>query len=120
MAVAATASGGEPARARVMSFSYTALQRMEGLCPEVPVVQLIDKAQLWPMLKRVVGRDWILGPGIDLLRDHPKVARKITRAGHDVHVWTVNSDAELALCQELGVRAVITDRPAYLMELLEA
>ena len=102
-----------------MSFSYTALQRMEGLCPEVPVVQLVDKAQLWPMLKRVVGRDWILGPGIDLLREHPKVARKMARSGHDVHVWTVNSDAELALCQELGVKAVITDRPAYLMELLD-
>ena len=40
------------------------------------------------------------------------------RSGHDVHVWTVNSEAELRLCQEIGVKAVITDRPAYLLELL--
>ena len=117
----ATASGGEPARARVMSFSYTALQRVERLAPEVPLVQLIDKAQLWPMLERVVGRDWIVGPGIDDAARAPRSwPARSPRSGHDVHVWTVNSDAELALCQELGVKAVITDRPAYLLELLGA
>ena len=35
-----------------------------------------------------------------------------------VHVWTVNTQADLELCQSLGVEAVITDRPAYLLELL--
>jgi glycerophosphoryl diester phosphodiesterase len=36
-----------------------------------------------------------------------------------VHVWTVNSEADLQLCLDLGARAVITDRPAYLLELLD-
>jgi glycerophosphoryl diester phosphodiesterase len=110
---------GGPSPVRVMSFSYTALQRVERLTPAVPVVQLVDKAQYWPMLRRVIGRDWVVGPGIDLLRDHPKLARRIVGSGHDVHVWTVNTEPELRLCQELGVKAVITDRPAYLLELLE-
>jgi glycerophosphoryl diester phosphodiesterase len=35
-----------------------------------------------------------------------------------VFVWTVNSQADLELCQALGVEAVITDRPAYVLERL--
>lgn len=110
--------GGEPGPARVMSFSWSALQRMERLAPGVRLVQLIDKASYWTMLRRVVGDDWVLGPGIELLTEHPKLARRIADSGHDVHVWTVNTETDLRRCQELGVRAVITDRPAYLLELL--
>ena len=112
-------SDGGPSPVRVMSFSHTALQRMERLAPAVPVVQLMDKAGYWPMLRRVVGEDWLLGPGIVLLREHPRLAERIAESGHDVHVWTVNSEADLRRCQELGVTAVITDRPAYLLELLD-
>ena len=38
---------GSPAR--VMSFSYTALQRVQRLAPDVPLVMLIEKARHWPM-----------------------------------------------------------------------
>ena len=109
---------GEPGPARVMSFSFSALQRMERLAPGVRLVQLIDKPAYWPVLSRVVGGDWVLGPGIELLVDHPRLADRIARSGHDVHVWTVNTEAELRRCLELGVQAVISDRPAYVLELL--
>ena len=109
---------GEPSPARVMSFSWTALQRMERLAPAVRLVQLIDKPQNWTMLRRVVGRDWVLGPGIHLLTQHPRLAERIAGSGHAVHVWTVNTEPQLRRCQELGVEAVITDRPAYVLELL--
>jgi len=111
-------SSDQPSPARVMSFSFTALQRMQRIAPAVPVVQLIDKPHNWSMVRRMIGKDWIVGPGVELVRDHPKVARAMGRSGHDVHVWTVNSEADLRLCQEIGVKAVITDRPAYLLELL--
>jgi len=110
---------GDPTPARVMSFSFTALQRMERLAAEVPVVQLIDKPREWTLLRRVLGKGWLVGPGIELLREHPKLATRIAQSGHDVHVWTVNSEPDLRLCEELGVKAVITDRPAYLLELLD-
>ena len=110
--------GGEPSQARVMSFSYTALQRMDRLAPAVQLVQLIDKPQLWTLLRRVMGRDWLVGPGIALLREHPHLAERIASSGHDMHVWTVNTEPDLRRCQELGAKAVITDRPAYLLELL--
>jgi glycerophosphoryl diester phosphodiesterase len=109
---------GSPAR--VMSFSWTALQRVERLAPAVPLVMLVERAHHWQMLRRVIGEDWLVGPGIDELRQHPRFARKLRESGHDLHVWTVNSEAELELCLELGVQAVISDRPAYMLELLGA
>jgi glycerophosphoryl diester phosphodiesterase len=108
---------GSPAR--VMSFSWTALQRVERLAPAVQLVMLLDGAHQWPMLRRMVGEDWLIGPGIKELIDHPRLGPRITRSGHDMHVWTVNTPTELELCLELGVQAVITDRPAYVMDLLD-
>lgn len=104
---------------RVMSFSFTALQRVEKLAPDVRLVQLVEHTASWAMLRRVIGKDWIVGPGIDELREHPRFAKRIARSGHDVHVWTVNTPADLQLCRSLGVKAVITDRPAYILELLD-
>lgn len=104
---------------RVMSFSFTAMQRLERMAPEVRIVQLLDRAQYWPMLRRVIGKDWIVGPGISELREHPRLGPSITRSGHDIHVWTVNTPGDLELCVRLGVKAVISDRPAYMRELLD-
>jgi len=108
---------GSPAR--VMSFSFTALQRVERLAPDVPLVQLVEKAHHWPMLSKVIGPDWLVGPGIRELDDHRKLGPRITATGHDMHVWTVNTPDDLDLCLELGVKAVITDRPAYVLDLLD-
>lgn len=103
---------------RVMSFSFTALQRVERQAPGIQLVQLVDRHNYWSMLRRVIGPDWIVGPGIELLREHKKLARKITSSGRDMHVWTVNTDRDLQLCLDAGVKAVITDRPAYVLDRL--
>lgn len=104
---------------RVMSFSYTALQRMEKLTPQLPLVMLIERRRSWQMLAKVIGKDWIIGPGIDLLQEQPKFAKMMAASGHDMHVWTVNTEEQLATCRRLGVKAVISDRPAYMLELLD-
>jgi glycerophosphoryl diester phosphodiesterase len=104
---------------RVMSFSFTALQRVERLAPELSLVQLIDKATYWPMLRRVVGDATTMGPGIELLREHPRVVESMARHARAIDVWTVNSEEDLDLCLAIGVRAVITDRPAYVLDLLD-
>jgi glycerophosphoryl diester phosphodiesterase len=109
---------GSPAR--VMSFSFTALQRVERLAPEVQLVQLVEKPATWPMLKRVISSDTIMGPGIALLREHPRLVESMSRRARAVHVWVVNTEADLDLCLQLGVRAVITHRPAHLLDLLDS
>ncbi len=55
---------------------------------------------------------------IKILRKHPRYVERCHQAGHPVHVWTVNKLADLILCQDLGVDAVITDRPAKAIEVL--
>lgn len=104
---------------RVMSFSYTALTRVDQMAPEIPLVMLIEKATMWPVLRRMIGKDWLVGPGIALLREDPDLGTRISRSGRDIHVWTVNTEEDLNLCVELGVKAVISDRPALMLHLLD-
>lgn len=100
---------GSPAR--IMSFSWVALSRLKKLAPELDVVYLMDKPYAWRAARPIAEDRWIAGPGIRLLREHPKVIRRIRAEGTRVHCWTVNEKADLDLCLELGVEAVITDRP---------
>jgi len=111
---------GSGSPVRVMSFSYTALQRMRRLTPDLPLVMLIEKKRHWPVLQPMVDDNWILGPGIDLLRDHPRFAARLAATGRELHVWTVNTATDLQICRDHGVEAVITDRPAYVLEMLHA
>jgi glycerophosphoryl diester phosphodiesterase len=93
---------------------------MQRLTPSVQLVQLVERAQYWPTLRRFVDPDWLIGPGIGELRDHPRFGRRLRLDARRLHVWTVNQDADLDLCLELGVEAVITDRPAYMLDRLTA
>jgi glycerophosphoryl diester phosphodiesterase len=104
---------------RVMSFSFTALQRVERLAPDIQLVQLFDKPNQWPMLRRVIGKDWIVGPGIKILRQHPRLRESLKRSGRDIHVWTVNKEKDLQICLDLGVKAVISDKPRFMLDLLD-
>jgi glycerophosphoryl diester phosphodiesterase len=110
------AGAGSPAR--VMSFSLNALGRVRRLAPDLDVVMLVDKAHHWPLLRPVVGDDWIIGPGVEELRDHPGLGRHLVKEGREIHVWTVNTADDLQICLDLGVTAVISDRPAHILELL--
>ncbi len=100
---------------RVMSFSFTALQRVERAAPDIQLVQLVDKPQSWAMLKRVVGPHWWVGPGVELLHEHQRTSQSIRRRAPGVHVWTVNTRADLDVCLDLDVDGVITDRPAWVL-----
>jgi len=104
---------------RVMSFSYVALQRVQRLAPALPVVMLVEQARHWPVLRPLLEDAWILGPGIATLRKHPAFARRLADSGRDIHVWTVNTEGDLRTCLDLGVKAVITDRPRFLLDLLD-
>jgi glycerophosphoryl diester phosphodiesterase len=102
---------GKDSPARVMSFSAVALSRLKKLAPDLEVVLLLERQYSWKVTKNLVAKDWIAGPGIELLQEYPKLGRKLAKAGRRIHVWTVNSEKEVDLCLDLGVEAVITDRP---------
>lgn len=109
---------GDGSRARVMSFSRSAVRRMHGLLPGVPTVYLMDRIP-WRFRDGTLPPGVpIAGPSIDVLREHPHYVEHVHAHGGRVHVWTVDQRADLDLCLQLGVDAVITNRPAAVLNWL--
>ncbi|MGI5339106.1 glycerophosphodiester phosphodiesterase [Streptomyces sp. CA-181903] len=102
---------GEPPAVRVMSFSARSLHRIRAAAPALPAVYLMQF--LSPRLRdgRLPPGVGIAGPSIRIVRSHPGYVARLHRAGHQVHVWTVNEPEDVGLCLRLGVDAVITNRP---------
>ncbi|MFJ8742703.1 glycerophosphodiester phosphodiesterase [Embleya sp. NPDC127516] len=104
-----------PSLIRVMSFSQLSLRRMRLMAPELPTVFLMEHV---PLLFRdgTLPRDVrIAGPSIDIVRAHPRYVARLHRAGHRVHVWTVDAPEDVELCLRLGVDAIITNRPRQVL-----
>jgi glycerophosphoryl diester phosphodiesterase len=80
---------------------------------------LFEHARHWPVLRPLIEDHWVAGPWIATLRKHPAFAHRLAESGRDVHVWTVNTEAELQTCLDLRVNAVITDRPQLMIDLLD-
>ncbi|MGH3444550.1 MAG: glycerophosphodiester phosphodiesterase [Nocardioidaceae bacterium] len=103
---------GRGSPARVMSFSWVALNRVKKQAPALEVVQLIDKPYAWELAANLVDDAWIAGPGIAVLRESARLRARLARSRRRIHVWTVNTEEDLDLCLALGVEAVMTDLPA--------
>lgn len=106
--------GDRPGRphVRVMSFSARALHRMHRLSPRTPLVLLVaDRMASKPVDGTLPDGVDIVGLDIRLVRRKPKVVGRFRRHGHGVFVWTVDDPSDMDLCAELGVDAVITNRP---------
>jgi len=107
----------EPAEGRVtvMSFAPIALRRVRLLAPDVPTVLLLER--LLPgrrdgSLPAGVG---IAGPSLATLRASPKFVARTHERGNLVYVWTVDDLDDMRLVLDLGVDAVITNRPAMVI-----
>ncbi|OQR60759.1 glycerophosphodiester phosphodiesterase [Streptomyces maremycinicus] len=96
---------------RIMSFSARSLHRVRAAAPAVPTVYLMQFVS--PRLRdgRLPAGVRIAGPSIRIVRNHPAYIERLKAAGHRVHVWTVNEPEDIDLCVELGVDAIITNRP---------
>jgi glycerophosphoryl diester phosphodiesterase len=101
---------------RVMSFSLLAVRRMRQLAPAVPRVFLMKQVPL-PF------RDGSLPPGVDiagvsvqLLRRHPAYIERFRERGNGLFVFTVDDLADVELCLAAGADAIITNRPAGVLQ----
>ncbi|GAA2817473.1 glycerophosphodiester phosphodiesterase family protein [Kitasatospora sp. CM 4170] len=118
-AAQADGPGGDRPRARIMSFSSLALARVAAAAPQYPRVFLFER--MLPLQGRLrpgaalPGGARIAGPGIDLVRAKPRLVTRLRELGHEVHVWTVDEPDDVELCLELGVSAIITNRPAEVL-----
>jgi glycerophosphoryl diester phosphodiesterase len=102
----------------MMSFSLLAVRRMRQLAPAVPRVFLMDHVPL-PF------RDGSLPPGVrtaglavEILRNHPDYVERLRDRGNRIFVFTVDDPADVELCLDLDVDAIISNRPAEVLERL--
>nr|WSY53503.1 glycerophosphodiester phosphodiesterase [Streptomyces sp. NBC_00886] len=103
---------------RVMSFSARSLHRVRAASPTLPTVYLLQF--LSPRLRdgRLPAGVRIAGPSIRIVRNHPAYIERLKNAGHQVHVWTVNEPEDVDLCVDLGIDAIITNRPRAVLSQL--
>ena len=110
----------DPVHVTVMSFAALALRRVRARTPAVPTAYLLE------VLPPGVGRGRlpfgarIAGPGIALVRARPGLVPAIRAAGHQCYVWTVNDEDDLDLVLKHQVEGVITDRPRFVLDRLDA
>lgn len=112
-------ASAEESPVRVMSFSARSLHRVRAASPTLPTVYLMQFAS--PRLRdgRLPAGVGIAGPSIRIVRNHPAYVERLNRSGHQVHVWTVNETADVELCADLGVDAIITNRPRSVLDHLD-
>ncbi len=107
-----------PSPIRVMSFSARSLHRVRAAAPTLPTVYLMQFVSPRMRDGRLPAGARIAGPGMRIGRSHPGYIERLHRAGHRVHVWTVNEPADVDMCAELGVEAIITNRPKQVLSQL--
>jgi glycerophosphoryl diester phosphodiesterase len=100
----------------VMSFSWFAVEKMKSLNKEISTAYLLHDYTPWFSARYSSAQS--IGPGINLLRKNPALAKRIKSTGRKLNVWTVNEAADIKLCHQLGVDNLITNRPGYAREVL--
>ncbi len=105
-------------RARVMSFSRVAARRVVEMEPGLATVLLLSKVPKRFRDGSLPKGISISGPSIDIIKEHPKYVARVHDKGGSVHVWTVDKKSDVNLCLELGVDAIITNRPGRVVELM--
>jgi glycerophosphoryl diester phosphodiesterase len=100
----------------VMSFSWFAIEKMKRVDPSIKTTFLMHRHTSW--LQAKLSSAAAIGPGINELREEPIRAKRIKDLGRSLHVWTVNEDSDIKLCEKVGVDILITNKPAHAREVL--
>jgi len=100
----------------VMSFSWLAIEKMKRLDRTISTTFLMHKNTPW--LQAKLSSAQTIGPGINELREEPIRVERIKSLGRSLNVWTVDDDADIKLCAEVGVDILITNKPSHAREVL--
>lgn len=108
--------GIEKISVSVMSFSWFAIEKLKRVDPTIPTTFLMNKNTSW--LQAKLSSATSIGPGINELRAEPIRAQRIKNVGRSLYVWTVDDEADIKLCEKLGVDILITNKPSHAREVL--
>ena len=95
----------------VMSFSWSAIEKVKRIDPTIPTTFLMTGRTLWPQVRFTSAP--AIGPGINEVRANPELIARLKKLGKSVSVWTVDLAGDIELCKELGVDILITNTPAH-------
>ncbi len=95
----------------VMSFSWSAIEKVKRLDSSIPTTFLMSKKTLWPQVRFTSALS--IGPGINEVRSNPELISKLKKLGKTIAVWTVDRGEDIELCKQLGVDILITNTPAH-------
>jgi glycerophosphoryl diester phosphodiesterase len=109
---------GSESPARVMSFSWLSLRRIRSIAPGLRTVLLMDRVPLRFRDGSLPTGVSYAGPSLEIVTAHPEYVDRAHKHGHPVHVWTVNSEVGVRHCREIGVDAIISDRPEMALKTL--
>jgi len=109
-------SDGAAVNVTMMSFSQLAVRRMHLRVPALDKVLLTEFAR--PDLRdgRLPAGANVAGPGVRVVKANPAMVSAWHERGHRVYVWTVNEPDDVDLMLELGVDAIISDRPRMVLD----
>ncbi len=103
----------------VESFDPASLRRIKQLAPSLRTGLLWVEAEA----SIVAGRlpDWVdvSGPNVFAVFLHPGHVDSVHAQGREVHVWTADEAGEVTGLLDLGVDAIITNRPAAVRALVD-
>ena len=108
--------GIEKISVSVMSFSWFAIEKLKRVDPTINTTFLMNKNTSW--LQAKLSSATSIGPGINELRAEPIRAQRIKNVGRSLYVWTVDDEADIKLCEKLGVDILITNKPSHAREVL--
>lgn len=98
-------------RVRMMSFSTRAVARFGRLAPRLERAQLIEVGAGLRVIDFFPVDLPVVAPRLGIIKRFPEFVQRQHEAEREVHVWTVDQPKDVALCLELGVDAIITNRP---------
>lgn len=107
-------------RVRVMSFSHLALQRVRRLAPDLDLVYLVELMPLWLRDGSLPKGVTSIGLDLAILKRAPQVVGRQQAHGHEVLVWTVDTEEGVRRCLDAGVDGIITNRPEFVLSLVAA
>jgi len=91
---------------------------MRVLAPGLRTVLLMDRVPLRFRDGSLPTGVSYAGPSLEIVTAHPEYVDRAHKHGHQVHVWTVNTEQDVRHCLDIGVDALISDRPELAIQTL--
>lgn len=103
----------------VESFDMASLRRVKRLAPSLPTGLLWVEADAALAAGRLPAWVEMSGPNLFSLFLHPSHVDAVHARGGAVHVWTADDEEEVVELLDLGVDAIVTNRPTVVRALVD-